>query len=234
MHKKIILGICTVISIGVIYILFCPPVNSVRIYVSTPLGESLNIRSNQNNTINDLKKAIEDITALPAQRQELSLGDVKLDDDEKIRNYKMKSGAIIKLNISKDHDHSYGELTTIKKNTCENAGQQKQVCDCGEESIVNVPKLQHIKSEWIETKKPTQDETGVKKKFCTLCQKEFDERIIPKIVSNLKDNPKIPQTGDETNVVAICVIPFFALICLGVLCYTNLREKKQERNKADI
>lgn len=229
MHKKLIIGICTVIAIGVMFILPCSPTNSIRIYVSTPLGENLKIRLNKNANISDLKEKIEDITALPVQRQELSLGEVKLEDNQKINAYSIKKGDIVKLNISKDHEHSYVKKTTIKEPTCENDGQQKQLCDCGEEVVITLPKLGHIKSEWIETKKPTQAETGLSKKFCNRCQKELDVRIIPKLVSDTKDNQKLPQTGDETNVVAICVVPFFVLICLGFLCYTNLREKKQNK-----
>ncbi len=82
--------------------------------------------------------------------------------------------------LKTDHEHIYGNETTVKEPACNEEGKKKAVCKiCGYERFSVIPALPHSFGEWTETKAPTCTEKGIQKSVCTRCgeieTKETDE-----------------------------------------------------------
>lgn len=67
---------------------------------------------------------------------------------------------------SSNHKHKYGNWTTTKEPTCEAAGEQERVCDCGEKQTKEVAALGHDWDEGEITTPATCSTPGVKTFHC--------------------------------------------------------------------
>ena len=74
--------------------------------------------------------------------------------------------------------HTFGEWVIIKEPTEQTAGSKKQVCSiCGYESIVEIPKLDHVHNYYSEIIKPTCENKGYTKYTCSCGDSYIDSEI---------------------------------------------------------
>ena len=134
-------------------------------------------------------------------------------------------------------EHVWGAWETVKEATCEEDGEEKRVCTlCGEVETRVVEALGHDFSEtwefdddnhwhvcsrcgevadeaahdneWIVTKNPTHNETGLKHEECKVCDWRGEDVEIPAD----PDLDPVPGTGDMTMTF---VLGFVAVMAMG-------------------
>lgn len=69
----------------------------IRISVNSILGWSITLEIKSNETVKDLKSMIEHLEDIPIEVQKLFFGNEKLDDNQQLKSYNIKSDSIIHL-----------------------------------------------------------------------------------------------------------------------------------------
>ena len=85
------------------------------------------------------------------------------------------------------HSHTFGGWITVKDATCNEQGEKKRACACGEyetESIA-IDAENHAYGEWIVTSDPTCLSTGNKERYCTVCSQKQTEIVEKDLQSHI-------------------------------------------------
>lgn len=82
-----------------------------------------------------------------------------------------------------NHVHDYKEQT-IKKATCNEAGQIRYYCSCGDEYYVDVVSTGHVADDWEIVRTPTESQDGLRVKKCIYCDEIVASESIPYTGSN--------------------------------------------------
>ena len=86
---------------------------------------------------------------------------------------------------STKHTHEWGEWKIVSQPTCASEGQSERVCTCGKRDIKVLQTTAHTSTVWIIDKAATLGESGMKYQICAVCNKIFNEKIIPALTVEL-------------------------------------------------
>lgn len=95
----------------------------------------------------------------------------------------LQDGTVVDLNNLNVNDpcangHTWGEWTTVREPSCENAGQKTRRCTkCRKEETESISATGHSWSDWKVTKDATCKEEGTKVRTCSACGKQESQAI---------------------------------------------------------
>ena len=81
--------------------------------------------------------------------------------------------------------HTWGQWIVVLDATCDKTGKQERSCDnCDEKQTLEIPKREHVESNWIIDKPAQVGVEGHKYTECTRCRMQMQEETIPAITAD--------------------------------------------------
>lgn len=103
--------------------------------------------------------------------------------------------------LSESHTHSFaGKEEIVTPATCTATGSKKVYCvaeECGEYTLVALPKIDHIAGEWQITENATCQKNGTKVKKCTMCEAVMETVELIKLDHEMTETVVAPTTTER-------------------------------------
>ena len=124
--------------------------------------------------------------------------------------------------------HNY-QITTIEP-TCEEAGTQIHTCShCGYSHEEPIPTLEHDFGDWTTKAVATQAVEGLEARFCSSCNVQGEERIIPALPEIIEIIPLFNNVDIVAGGVSFAFLALSLVYLIPVFIIIN-KEKKHYRN----
>ena len=115
------------------------------------------------------------------------------------------------------HTHTYGEWTTVKAATCEEAGERERTCPCGEKQTEVIPAAGHTPEGAVfENEKPAtckEDGSYEAVVYCAVCGEELSRTKMtttaehtPSAVAYENEKPAACETDGSCEMVVYCTV----------------------------